>query len=145
MSDQKEEAFVTFSDVQEKVSRLEELLPGKPEEVYAFARLLAERLSEEANVLGFFYRAEFLINDLQREYDEIHNRPLSGPLVRASESTYALIRRSLPEVVEVFFGKDVVAEIQNTRAQFAQHLPEYSSIPVVQLSGLGLSDGPGKN
>lgn len=90
MSDKNEEAFVRFSEVQEKVSRLEALLPGKPQEVYAFARLLAERLNDETNVFGFFFGAELAIVDLKNGCDEIRKRRLSGSLVKASESTYAL-------------------------------------------------------
>lgn len=56
---------ISMVAVKEKLRNLEQHLPGQPEQVYEFARRLADRLNEHLVPVGFNLAAELLLYDLQ--------------------------------------------------------------------------------
>jgi len=125
---------IDMAPIKEKLRNLQEYMPNQEEQLYDFAKLLADVLNPTLYPCGFHLAANFVLYDLETGKDQINGSKspdyarifnhLSGypPLV------FTFMRMMLPDIAKAVAPKEFADEVQKEQDKLMAFLKSKSVV-----------------
>jgi len=91
---------IPTDEMKEKLSHLEEYIPGEPQFTYDFANYLATRLNPELNPMGFIMAMELTLYDCQAGKNGFNGEPTPHSITGMPSQVYAVMGLNTPRFAE---------------------------------------------
>lgn len=103
---------ISMEDIKEKLKNLREYLPNQEESIYNFCSYLTGYLNPKLVPEGFNMAIELAFYDLGTGINGLTGKSVRNSLSRRPLAVYALIRRNIPEILDVVCPEDFANEVK---------------------------------